>query len=230
MKKYLFILFLSFSSLGVLGQTQKSTKVLLSINDCRINEPYHGYRSDTILFYKLPEDVLVLKIVPRLYKTFPLELENIPIAEYKLKYKNSFEQDVIDTINLNEQDINNVTLCTNTLLNYNKNTLSELQDNDSILINFHSESCFGSNAMRIVIFKKTDKFIASLYNISQNYKLKKHKISFSNKIISIVKTMELTQANLNDFIKFENEIKHCCSSPTVAVYKSHTPPLLRKIF
>jgi len=185
--KNLFILSICFLSLEALGQAQGTTKVILSLNDCRSNEPYHRYRYDIILFYKLPQDTLSFKVIPGLYKGFPIQLEDIQIAEYKLKYKNSFMQDVVDTIDLKEKDVNNITLCTNKLLTYNKNTLSELHDKDSILINFHSESCFGSRNAEIVILKESDKVIATLYNISQDYKITKPKISFSNSNLSFKK-------------------------------------------
>ena len=76
-----------------------------------------------------------------------------------------------------------------------------------MLLNFHSESCFGSRAMKVVIIKVSEKLIAKLYEISQNYRVKKHKISFTSKTISLLKTVELTDTNINDFVKFENELQ-----------------------
>ena len=200
------VLLLNFSSFIVAAQTQKATNLQLSINDCRDNKLSYIYPYDTILIYKLPDDLLSMRLALSRYRHFPILVKNLQVGEYKLKYKNIFGQDLFDTIKLQFKDINSATICTNKLKNYRINTLANLQNNESVLLNFHSQGCFGGRAMRIVISKKSDKLIASLYKISQTFQIRNHKITFSNKTISLLKTVELTSNTIDDFVKFENEL------------------------
>jgi hypothetical protein len=81
MKSIIQIILILFS-VTTFGQVKSTTTVKLSVGDCRKNEAY-SWRGDTILFYKLPEDTVIFKVIPRQYRQFPIKLENIPVAEYR---------------------------------------------------------------------------------------------------------------------------------------------------
>jgi hypothetical protein len=192
-------------SVASFGQTQKTTTIKLSTGDCRNNEAY-SWRADTILFYKATEDTVMFKVIPRQYRQFPIKLKNIPVAEYKVAFKNNFKQLVIKQIRLADQETNSIILCPDTLLDYSQNTLSRLQDKDTISINFHSQGCFHTTFSKILISKQDDKYLARLYNVNWGYVTKKKKTTMRNHGDSLLKTVTLTKQNVQDFIRFENEL------------------------
>jgi len=187
------------------GQTQKTTNIRLSTSDCRKNEAY-SWRSDTIHFYKLPEDTLIFKVIPRQYRQFPITLENVPVAQYKLKFMNNFKQLVIKQNSLTDQEINSIILCSDNLLDYPQNTLSKLQDKDTISINFHLQGCFHTTVSKILISKQGDKYLARLYDVNWAYVTKKKRTTMQVRGDRLLKTVTLTPKNIQDFIRFENEI------------------------
>ena len=187
------------------GQTPKNTTIKISTGDCRKNEAY-SWRTDTIFFYKLPEDTLIFKVIPRQYREFPIKLDNVPVAHYKLAFKNNFKQLVIKQISLADQEINSIILCPDNLLEYPQNTLSKLQDKDTISINFHSPGCFHTTVSKILISKQGDKYFARHYDVNWNYITKKKKTTMQVYSDSLLKTVTLTTKNIQDFIRFENEI------------------------
>jgi len=192
-------------SVTTFGQTQKTTTIKLSTGDCRKTEAY-SWRADTILFYKLPEDTLIFKVIPRQYRQFPIKLDNIPVAEYKLTFKNNFKQLVIKQIRLTDQETNSIILCPDNLLDYPQNTLSKLQDEDTIAINFHSQGCFHTTVSKILISKRGDKYLARLYDVNWSYVTKRKKTKMVNRGDSLVKTVTMTKQNIQDFYRFENEL------------------------
>ena len=192
-------------SAACFGQTQKTTTIKLSTGDCRTNEAY-SWRADTILFYKVPEDTVMFKVIPRQYREFPIKLENIPVTEYKVVFKNNFKQLVVKQIRLTDQETNVIILCPDTLLDYSQNTLSKLQDNDTISINFHSQGCFHMTVSKILISKHGDKYLANLYDVNWRYVTKKKKTTMQYRGDSLLKTVTLTKQNIQDFNRFENEL------------------------
>jgi hypothetical protein len=200
-----FIFYLTFLSLITFAQTGKTSKVVLSISDCRGNNPYTGFRGDTVSFFKLPVDTLAFKIIPRKYRKFPITLDSIPISEYKLKYRNTFKENITMVVNVSEQKENFISICFDTLLSYKQNTLKKLQDKDTISISLHSQGCFGGDKMRIVITKKMDEFTATLFYTETDYVVKSKK-TYSRKERSASKSIVLTEKNIKDFIRFENEL------------------------
>jgi len=204
MKSLIHPIFILFS-IASFGQTQKSTTINLSTGDCRRSEPY-SWRADTVLFYKLPKDTVMFKVIPRQYRQFPIKLENIPISEYKVTFKNNFRQLVVKQIKLADQAINSITLCPDNLLDYSQNTLSKLQDKDSILIYFHSQGCFHTTVSKILLSKQGDKYFASLYDVIWGYVTKRKKTTMQFHGDSLLKTVMLTAQNIQDFIRFENEL------------------------
>ena len=204
MKLIIQIILILFS-VTTFGQTQKTTTIKLSTGDCRKNEGY-SLRADTILFYKLPEDTLTFKVIPSQYRQFPIKLDNIPVAEYKLTFKNNFKQLVIKNIRLTDQETNSIILCPDNLLDYPQNTLSKLQNEDTIAINFHSQGCFHTKVSKILIIKQGDKYLARLYDVNWSYVTKKKRTKMVNRGDSLVKTVTMTNQNIQDFIRFENEL------------------------
>ncbi len=192
-------------SVTCFGQTQKTTTIKLSIGDCRTNEAY-WWRADTILFYKLPEDTIMLRIIPRQYRQFPIKFENIPVSGYRLTNKNNFKQIVVKQIQLSDQNINSINLCSDSLLDYSQNTLLKLQDKDTISINFHSQGCFHTTLSKILISKQGDKYLATLYDVKWSYVTMKKKTTMQYRGDSLIKKVTMTKQNIQDFIRFENEI------------------------
>ena len=195
-------------SLTSCGQTQKPTTIKLSTGDCRRNEPYSWHGADTIAFYRLPEDTLVYKIIPRQYRQWPIKIENAQTGNYRLIYKNNFGQEVTEQILLSEQASNSVVICPDKLLKYPQNTLARLQDKDTISINYHSQGCFHTESLKLTITKESDRFIARLYSTSWLYIKKKGKITRQYRDGISLRTVTMTSQNIQEFIRFENEINY----------------------
>jgi hypothetical protein len=204
MKSFI-LFFLIFLSLTTFAQKTKSSEVILSISDCRGINPYTGFRCDTVLFFKLPEDTLAFKIIPRKYRKFPINLDSVPVSNYKLKYRNSFKQDMTMVVNVSGENENLISICFDTLLNYTQNTLKKLQNKDTISIRFHSQGCFGGDNVRIVITKKIAEFIATLFYTETEYVVKNKK-TYNRKERPASKSIILTEKNIKDFVRFENEL------------------------
>ncbi|MEO6232507.1 MAG: hypothetical protein ABJB11_18225 [Ferruginibacter sp.] len=203
--KSFFLFFLVFFSSTIFAQTAKTSKVILSISDCRAENPYSGLFGDTILFFKLPEDTLAFKITPRNYRRFPINLGDIPISDYKLKYRNHFKQDMAMLVTVSAGNKNFISICFDTLLSYSQNTLKKLQNKDTVSIAFHSQGCFGGDNIRIVITKKSDEFIATLFYVETKY-FEKNGKTYSRKARPTSKSVILTEKHIKDFLRFENEL------------------------
>ncbi len=188
------------------GQLLKTTTIKLSNGDCRTDEAYSWNGADTINFYKLPEDTIVFKIIPRKYREFPITIENVVISNYKMIYKNNFDQLITKQVSLTDQKTNSIVICPDTLLEYPQNTLSKFEDKDTISINFHSQGCFHTTVSKISISKEAGKYVARLYNVNWNYVTKKKKMTMQFLGDSLLKTVRLTNKNIQDFIRFENEL------------------------
>lgn len=70
---------------------------------------------------------------------------------------------------------------------------------------FHSESCFGGDNARIVITNKIDEFIATLFYTETEYVVKNKKF-YGIKERPASKSIVLTEMNIKDFVRFENEL------------------------
>ena len=203
--KLLHLFLFAFFSLTTFAQTTKTSKVVLSVCDCRNDNPYAGFRCDTVLFFKLPEDSLAFKIIPRTQRIFPINLGSVPVSAYRVKYKNSFKQTMTMEVNITAQGENYINICFDTLLSYPQNTLMKLQNEDTISIGFTSQGCFSSENKRIVITKKERRFIATLFYIEREYVEKNNK-TYLKKEKAASKIIALTETNIKDFIRFENEL------------------------
>jgi hypothetical protein len=188
------------------GQLLKTTTIKLSTGDCRRDKAYSWSGADTITFYKLPEDTIAFKIIPRKYRQFPINIENVIIGNYKMLYKSNFDQLITKQVSLTDQKTNSIVICPDILLEYPQNTLSKFKDKDTISINFHSQGCFHTAVSKILISKEADKYVARLYNINWNYLTKRKKTTMQSWGDSLLKTVTLTNKNIQDFIRFENEL------------------------
>ena len=190
------------------GQTNTTTTIKLSIEDSRSNKTYSWGAPDTIVIYKLPEDTIMFKIIPRLYRKFPIKLEKIPISDYKLIFKNNFKQVVIKQVRLAYQDTNIIKLYPDILLNYSQNTLSKLKEKERISISYSSQGCFSSAHLKITITKRYTNLVATLSSHKWYFVNKNGKKSIKHGADSIMQTKTLNQKNIQDFIRFENELNY----------------------
>ncbi len=201
-------LLLLFYSIATFGQAQKTTTVRLSTGDCRSNEALSWRNPDTVTFYKLPEAALVYTIIPRQYRQWPIEIENVPTGNYKLIFENNYGQEVTRQITLTEKPANSIEICPDKLVEYKESVLAQFQDKDTISINFHSQGCFHTDVQKLVITKENDKFIARLYNVSWYYVKKKGKTIMQYRDGAILKTVTMTSQNIEEFTRFENELNY----------------------
>ena len=204
MKFFINLLILS-CALPAFGQSATTTTLKVITGSCRSKNMATFPGTESIFFYKLPEDTLVFKITPKVYQS-EIELDNVPVSTYRLRYENNYRQAVDRQVTLTNQDTNTITLCPDILESYPQNTLSKLVDQDSILINFHSSGCFHDLFSKIVIKKEANEFKALLYNVSSDYINKKRKKKAEIKVDSLLKTVTLSDKNIQDFIRFENEV------------------------
>jgi len=193
-------------SVSSFGQTQNTTSFTLATSDCRNQEANFWRGIDTVVFYKLPEDTIMFKVIPRQYRQSPIKLDNIPISEYKLIYRNNFNQLISKQIRLSGKETNSIVVCPDVLLEYPQNTLSKLEDKDEISINFHSQGCFHTTVSKISIIKEGKKYVARLYDVKWSYVTKKKKTTMQYRGGKLLKTITLTNTNIQDFIMFENEL------------------------
>ncbi|MBO9200494.1 MULTISPECIES: hypothetical protein [Niastella] len=197
------VLILQFLFVCSFGQAQQTTTILLSIGDCREGgHGFYGIDTDSVSFYRLPEDTLAFRVSVRA-KRFPIKLTNTPVADYRIAYRNVFRQLVVKQIRLTDQKTNSIRLCADSVLNYSKNTLAKLQDQDTISIYLESQGCESSFNSKILIRKEGDNFVARLYEDTVLYRTKRKMII---KGWGLIKTMVLTTQNIQDFQRFENEV------------------------
>lgn len=204
MKLFIPIFFILFS-FAAWGQTHKHTTIHLSTGDCRSSEAY-SWRVDTVSFYQLPDSTNILTVVPIQYNQFPIELNDIPVSAYRVTFKNNFGQLVVKQIQLANQKINTIILCPDALLEYSQNTLSKLQDSDTISINFHSQGCFHTTVSKMIIGKQKDNYFARLYHVDWDYVTHKKKTTLKILGDSLLQTVTLTPQHIQDFTRFENEL------------------------
>ena len=89
---------------------------------------------------------------------------------------------------------------------YSQNTLSKLLDKDTISINYHKQGCFSLKFSKILIRKENEKFVAELYDSRWAYITRRKKTTLQHFGDSLLKSIVLTEKNIQDFIHFENEL------------------------
>ncbi len=149
---------------------------------------------------------MAFQVIPRQYRTFPIKIENVVVGKYKLSYKNNFGQLLTKQVSLTDLHINSITTCPDSLSEYPQNTLSKLLDKDTISISFHSQGCFHSSTSKILISKEAGNYVASLYSPKRAYVTKLRKKTIQYQGDSLYKTVILTNKNIQDFTRFENEL------------------------
>jgi hypothetical protein len=202
-----FIFILLISSVSAFAQKLKNTKVTLSITDCRTNDNFPVYRYDTVLLFKLPENTLAFRILLEDQREFPIRLNNVPIGNYSVQYRNIYRQKMIQEISLSAKKENLIHICSDTLFSYPQNTLTKLQNGDTISIGFMSQGCFSFSDEKIVITKKEDHFVAVL-SYSEAAHVQKKGNKYIKKGGTFSKSIILTERNIKDFLRFENELNY----------------------
>jgi hypothetical protein len=200
------LLFLHSS--GSFGHEPKTTTMRISVTDCRAEKGDSWYRGDSISIYKLPENKLVYKFKPGMSDNQPVTIQNLDTGNYHLVFKNSYYQTITQPITLEDKRLNEITLCMDKLSSYPQNTLVKLQDKDTISISFFSMGCFHMNVMKVLITKEADRFIAQLYKVSTfvpETRKRSQQLVFGQ---VPVKTVYMTQQHIDDFNRFENELKY----------------------
>lgn len=187
-----------------LAQQEKETTLFLTSIHCGSNN-LDCFSNDTILVYNLPENKLIKTVVSNRYMNAEIAIKNIAVSSYKIEYKNIFGKRIDTTVKLNNTEKNRVQLCRNKLSSYPQNTLVKLQDKDSIVVYFHSQGCFHSYANKILIEKEKGLFIAKLYNADWLYPKEKEE-TYNYEDGSLLKTVVLSNKQIEDFMKFENEL------------------------
>jgi hypothetical protein len=204
MKTYYSLLFCLLPLTGF-TQTAKTSKLTVAISDCRTSNPYSGISADTVSFFKLPEGTLAFSIIPGKQRELPIHFDSILISEYKINYKNNFKQHATILANVTGQEKQVIRICLDELSEYPQNTLTRLNNSDTISIAFHSLGCFGGDDERIVITKMQDQFIATIYYMDRKY-IKTKKGIYFDKEKAVSTSTVLTNKNISDFIRFENEL------------------------
>lgn len=196
------LLLLALSALGQPGTTSLS----LSVSDCRLKRPALP-AIDTIRFYKLPEDTLLRTVVTGLEKRFPIELNGMPVADYRVVFTNFYHQRVEQPISLANQAHNTVALCPDRLLEYPHNTLAHLQDKDSLIISYTSQGCFHYASAQIIFCKKGDRILACLHDSEWEVRRKpKNSRPAAKAPVSGYPEVVLRPQDIEAFIRFENEL------------------------
>jgi hypothetical protein len=171
---------------------QKSLTLKLSTGDCRKNQHVRiGYR-DTIQFFQ--NNKLTNQIIPMNYHQWPIDVENFNSGTYTVHYRNLYGKKVSKLITISDTtDKCELQLCPDELLDYSLNSLSALQNKDSIKIIFSSSGCFNQDRESLIVTRQDNLFIAKL-----NIKTFKEKTT---------KSLTLNQTAIDAFKRFENEIR-----------------------
>lgn len=132
--------------------------------------------------------------------------KEVPGAVYRVRFRNIFKQIIEKEISVNAGKTNEFQYCVDSLDSYPQNTLPLLQDEDSIVVNFVTTGCFHIAYEKIVIIRKNEQLVASVFAIPQ----KKNASGIINENTAYVlqdRTV-LKQAQLLAFRKFENELRY----------------------
>lgn len=211
---------LLFVSFHAMAQKKAITKVKIKISDSRKITSYSDYKPDIIRFFKLPENKEVKLIHRDFRRDTPIEVDSMPVGKYSIRYKNIWQQEVDTQIVLANKPANAIQLFIDKLINYPTNTLALLQEKDSIVITNHARGCFLNMTEKIVIVKQKGKFIASYYTRKKELLAGKEMVWVD---WDIFKKAILTNENIRDFIRFENELNymrendHCTTSEAYEV-------------
>lgn len=194
------------------AQQNKYTAIHFTIRDCRNPDAQSWFTKDSIRFYKMPEDSLAYTVPVRGQKNWPVIIENAAIGDYKMVYRNIYHETVEEPITLYKQPHNEVTACVDKLLNYPQNTLATMTQNDSLVLKFTSTGCFHGEDKKLVITKEQENFVGRLFDVTGYWEKKKKQYIRKYKDGPLLATTILTPQNLQDFIRFENELNEAKKS------------------
>ena len=192
-------------SFQTMAQKNAVTKVKIKISDSRKITSYSSYKPDIIQFFKQPENKEVKLVHRDGMRDTPIEVDSMPVGKYTIRYKNVWQQDVDTQIVLTNKPVNAIQLFIDRLLNYPANTLALLQEKDSIVITDHAMGCFANTKEKIVIVKQNGKLFASYYTGKKELLPGKEMVWVER---DILKKAILTNENIWDFIRFENELNY----------------------
>jgi len=164
--KYLTLIFLLFMTVAAFGQTPKVTSLHLYVMDCN-NQRLKSYweSKDSVTLVQLPEHNTLFEFVPGYQSSFPIQFGYMPISDYELTFTNIFDEKVITKITLEDQAINKVKICPDTLARpLTQNALSKLQEGDSLVIEFNSAGCFHFEDFTLTIVRTKESYLARLYD------------------------------------------------------------------
>lgn len=193
-------------SCGTKAQLNERTTIHFNIRDCRNLDASSWFVNDSVQLYKMPEDSLAYTIAIRGQKSWPVIIENAAIGDYKMVYRNMYKQTVTEQITLTTDSHNNIMACSDKLVDYPKNTLATLAQNDSLVIRYTSIGCFSGDNKKLVITKDQDQFVARLYNATSHQEKIKKKYVRKYRDGDLLTKVTLTEENRKDFIRFENEL------------------------
>lgn len=193
---------------AISAESQNTTKIIINGTDCRDTGIYKDDLVYPIVFYKLPEDTIAFRVYPMQYSRFPVQLENVAISSYRIKYKDYYGRQINKIVSIDASKENYIGLCPDLLSEYPQNTLDKLLDGDSVLVNFFSEGCFLFEQFKIVITKKAETISAKIYRFPVMPETKEDLDSTRQRQWKFFKSITLTGQNFADFIRFENELNY----------------------
>lgn len=203
MKHLVFILVQALSMYSFCQE--KTTTLILQVDDCRTEQKSKLTQSNRIQIFHLPADTLFKDLKTGKIRDSIILITNVPIGNYRFKYMTHYQREQEKIVTLEDQPINQVQICPDLLDKYPRNTLAKLKENETLTIDYKSNGCYHFYKSRLIITKVSGKAIAQYYLITSRLHRIVNKRSFQD-IDSLVATSALTERNLYDFVRFENEL------------------------
>lgn len=208
MMKLTTIICLFLLSCDATAQLQEKTTLQLFIEDSRNTKAIAWFYTDTIRIYKTSADTPVLTLATGRVRKWPAVFENLETGDYRVTFKNYYGEQITQNVTVGANEINIVRLYRNKLNAYPQNTLATFVNGDSLVIRFASHGCFHWENKKIVITREKDSFIARIYYPSSYHVKKKKKLVTLYNDGAVLSQVILTKENLQDFIRFENELNN----------------------
>lgn len=204
------------ATIPMMSQNNNSAAIRLFVGGCTFPE-YRTQAKDTVVVYKLPEEKMVYKGVPSNFPSYrPVVINNLPLSEYSISYKNTFKQECLKKINVATVDTYTVMVCLDELTSYPQNSLAKMYHGDTLSMIAYISGCFVSEGMKLVIVKNHDSYLAELYDIKHTYNSKKKDYYYTE--IYKYKTFTMQDSQIEAFVKLENVLNYSksnCSTNSV---------------
>lgn len=188
----------------VSAQTSAGVLEILT-GDCRADSMAVWPGPETVQIFKLPQDSLVLQVVPRSSKELPVRITSLSPSGYRIFFENNFGQTLTKEVLVKAGDTARLALCPDRLYRYPQNTLAQLHPGDSILIKFFTQGCFHINSFKIIIRKKANQILAELLT-DKMLLLPPEKLRNTGNTDTLLRTTVLNPQQLAAFVRFENEL------------------------